>query len=525
MLRSRAASFVFTLTLVLLLAASPAVAPIHAQEVPDLPAALDAYVAQAVSDWEVPGLAIAVVADGELVFAKGYGVRELGGAEPVDEHTLFAIGSTTKAMTAATVGLQVAAGRMGWDDPVARHLPGFRLRDSYASHQATARDLLTHRAGLGNADLVWYGQDRSRAELLAALPRIEPAYSMRAGFVYQNLMYVAAGELAGELAGTSWEELVASRIFAPLGMERTRPNATPAQAMPNVARPHARIDGALQPIENEILDSMAPAGAVWSSVSDLSRWLRMLLAEGRWGEAEVLPEAVVAEMLRPQTLIPPGEMYPTTRLTRPHWTSYGFGWFQQDYAGRAVAYHTGSIDGMSAIVGLVPDEELGVVVLANLDHAELRHALMWRVFDLFGAEPPAAGEARDWSAELRELYGAFEREAEAREAEIEAGRVPDTRPSLPLERYAGVYSHELYGAVEVAHEDGALRLLAGPRLAAALEHWHFDTFTARFDRRWQGETLATFSLDAAGRPARLEVLGESYARVEEPEEPGSPASE
>jgi CubicO group peptidase (beta-lactamase class C family) len=308
-------------------------------------------------------------------------------------------------------------------------------------------------------------------------------------------------------------------------MARTRPNATPAQAMDNVARPHARIDGAVEPIDNEILDSMAPAGAVWSSVSDLSRWLRMLLAEGRWGEAEVLPEAVVAEMLRPQTLIPPGEMYPTTRLTRPHWTSYGFGWFQQDYDGRAVAYHTGSIDGMSAIVGLVPDEELGVVVLANLDHAELRHALMWQVFDLFGAGASAAGEARDWSAELRELYGGLEREAEARETEIEAGRVPDTRPSLALERYAGVYSHELYGTVEVAHEDGALRLLAGPRLAAGLEHWHFDTFAARFDRRWQGETLAIFGLDAAGRPARLEVLGESYARVEEPEEPGSPASE
>jgi CubicO group peptidase (beta-lactamase class C family) len=519
MLRSRAASFA------LALAALPAGSPVPAQEGPDLAATLDAYVAQAVSDWGVPGLAIAVVLDGELVFAKGYGVRELGGAEPVDEHTLFAIGSTTKALTAATVGLQVAAGRMGWDDPVARHLPGFRLHDPYASHQATARDLLTHRAGLGNADLVWYGQDRSRSELLAALPRVEPAYSMRAGFVYQNLMYVAAGELAAALAGTSWEELVTSRIFAPLGMERTRPNATPAQAMPNVARPHARIDGALQPIDNEILDSMAPAGAVWSSVSDLSRWLRMLLAEGRWGDSAVLPEAVVAEMLRPQTLIPPGGMYPTTRLTEPHWTSYGFGWFQQDYDGRAVAYHTGSIDGMSAIVGLVPDEELGVAVLANLDHAELRHALMWRVFDLFGAEAPAAGEARDWNAELRELYGDLEREAEAREAERLAGRVPDTRPSLPLERYAGSYVHELYGTLAVALDGDTLRLLAGPRLAATLEHWHYDTFEAHFDRRWQGEAFATFDLDPAGRPAHLEVLGESYARVEEPEEPGSPASE
>lgn len=517
MLRQRSASLPSVLALAFSLAAWPAAPPADAQERPELAAALDAYVARAVAEWEVPGLAIAVVEDGELVFAKGYGVRELGGGEPVDEHTLFAIGSTTKAMTAATVGLQVAEGRMGWDDPVARHLPGFRLHDPYASHQATARDLLTHRAGLGNADLFWYGQDRSRAELLAVLPRVEPAYSMRAGFVYQNLMYVAAGELAAALAGTPWEELVTSRIFAPLSMERTVPNATPAQSLPNVARPHARIDGAVVAIENEILDSMAPAGAVWSSVSDLSHWLRMLLAEGRWGEERVLPEEVVAEMLRPQTLIPPGEMYPTTRLTRPHWTSYGLGWFQQDYDGRAVAYHTGSIDGMSAILGLVPDEELGVAVLANLDHAELRHALMWKVFDLFGGERPGADGARDWSAELRELYGGLEREAEAREAEREAERVPGTAPSLPLERYAGTYGHELYGEVEVALAEGRLRLLAGPRLTATLEHWHFDSFEGRLDRPWQGDVLATFGLDAAGGPATLEILGIRYRRVEEPE--------
>lgn len=511
--RRRTAPLLLALTLAGCLALSPKAPPLRAQEAPDLAAALDAYVARAVADWEVPGLAIAVVQGGELVFAKGYGVREVGGSEPVDEHTLFAIGSTTKAMTAATVGLQVAEGRMGWDDPVARHLPGFRLQEPYASHEATARDLLTHRAGLGNADLLWYGQDRSREEILAALPRVEPAYSMRAGFVYQNLMYVAAGELAATLAGTSWEGLVTSRIFAPLGMERTTPGGEPAQRMTNVARPHARIDGEVTAIENEIIDAMAPAGAVWSSVSDLSRWLRMLLAEGRWGGEQVLPEAVVAEMLEPQTLLDLGRIYPTVRLTKPHWTSYGLAWFQQDYDGRAVAYHTGSIDGMSAILGLVPDEELGVAVLANLDHAELRHALMWKVFDLFGP----AGGARDWSAELRELYDEIQREAEARQAEQEASRVPDTEPSLPLARYAGTYAHELYGEVEVVFEEGRLRLLAGPRLAATLEHWHFDTFEGRFDRRWQGEVTATFHLDAAGDPATLEILGNRFQRVVEPE--------
>jgi CubicO group peptidase (beta-lactamase class C family) len=478
-----------------------------------LASSLDAYAARAREDWEVPGLALAVVKDGRVLLARGYGVRDLERPEPVDEHTLFAIGSTTKAMTAALLAQLVAEGMLAWDDPVVRHLPGFQLRDPWATREVTVRDLLTHRAGLGNADLLWYGSDRSRDEVLAAVPRIEPAYSPRSGFVYQNVMYAVAGELAARLAGRPWEELLAQRLFAPLGMERSAPTLAAAGDRDNVGAPHDRVDGTLRRIENEPVDSIAAAGAVWSSVADLSRWLRALLAEGQWEGRQVLAAETVADLLAPQTLIPRGSFgYPTVELTRPHWTTYGFGWFQQDYQGLMVQYHTGSIDGMSALVGVVPDRELGVAVLANRDHAELRHALLWRAVDLFaGAAPP-----RDWSAELRELYGKAEAERERARAEQERKRVPGTRPTLDLAGYAGRYEHPLLGALEVRHEDGRLRLLAGARLTGPLEHWHYDTFRVRWDRAWQGRELVVFQLDAAGRPARLVFRAGEWTRSVEP---------
>ena len=476
-------------------------------DVAALAAELDAYAARGVEEWEVPGMALAVIKDGQVVLARGYGVREMGRPEAVDEHTLFAIGSTTKAMTAALLGQLVAAKRLAWDDPVQRHLPEFRLHDPWVTREATVADLLTHRAGLGEADLLWYGSDRSRSDVLAAVPHIPSAYSLRSRFLYQNVMYGVAGEVAARVSGRSWEELLSERLFSPLGMTRSFPTFVAANGRHNVASPHDHVDGELRVIENEPVDSVAPAGAVWSNVSDLTRWLRMLLAEGRWEGRAVLGEETVADLLRPHVLT--GGNYPTDELTGPHWTTYGLGWFQQDYRGLMVHYHTGSIDGMVALVGLVPERDLGFVVLANRDHAELRHALWWRAVDLFAA----GGAERDWSAELRELYGKARAEREKARADVEMARVVGTRPSLPLERYAGRYEHPVYGAVEVRLAEGTLRLAVGPRLSASLEHWHHDTFQARWDRAWQGRELVVFQLGAEGEPARLLASGQAWERA------------
>src|SRR5690348_15973520 len=179
---------------------------------------LDAYTAKAVADWRVPGLAIAVVKDGRIVFAKGYGVRELGKAAPVDTQTLFAIGSTTKAMTAASIGMLVDEGKLKWDDKVTKILPGFQLADPYVTRELTVRDLLTHRTGLGNADVLWYRADNSPEEVIRRVRFAEPAYSFRSSFIYQNIMWAVAGQIVAAESGTPWEQFVRTRLFAPIGM-------------------------------------------------------------------------------------------------------------------------------------------------------------------------------------------------------------------------------------------------------------------------------------------------------------------
>jgi CubicO group peptidase (beta-lactamase class C family) len=252
------------------------------------------------------------------------------------------------------------------------------------------------------------------------------------------------------------------------------------------------------------LDNIGPAGAINSNVLDMARWIRVQLAGGRVdgqprGE-RLVDSASFREMYTPQMLIPMAEYYPAARLAKPHFTAYGLGWFLQDYHGHMVAMHTGSIDGMSAIIGLLPEQRLGVIVLANLDHAELRHALMYRVFDLYLKQPE-----RDWSADVRVVYRKLEAEAKEAEKRQEAQRVTGTRPSLPLEAYAGRYVDSLYGNTQVRLERGALVTSLGPGFVGDLEHWHFETFRARWRDRALGTDLITFTLTPDGKVGTLAI--------------------
>ncbi|GLC24944.1 serine hydrolase [Roseisolibacter agri] len=471
-------------------------------------AALDAYVAKAVRDWKVPGLAIAVVQGDRVVLAKGYGVRELGKPDAVDAGTRFAIGSTTKAMTAAALGMLVDEGKVKWDEKVTTYLPGFQLADPYVTRELTVRDLLTHRAGLGNADLLWAGADYPTAEILRRVGTLRPAYSLRSGFIYQNIMYAAAGEVVRAASGMPWDAFVRTRIFVPLGMTNTEATLAGLAGKPNVAAPHDRIRDTLRVVANRPVDPVAAAGSVWSSVDDMAKWMRFVLDSGRVGGKRLLSEATFRELLSPQT-IAPTSMYPTMTVVRPHFFTYGLGWFLHDYAGEAVAMHTGSIDGMSAIIGLLPDRRVGVYVLANRDHAELRHALMYRVFDMYRG---AAG-ARDWSAELLTLYGGLEAQADAARRQQEQRRVADTRPSLPLERYAGTYREPTFGDVVVAVQGGALQLTYGRAYAGRLEHWHYDTFRALWADPRSAPSLVTFAPDGTGGVASVRAFGNTFARV------------
>ena len=489
--------------LVLLAAASPA----FGQEPTR---AFDEYVTQAVEDWGAVGLAVAVVHDGDVVFAKGYGIRDIETGAPVDENTLFAIGSTTKAITAAALGILHDEDKLDWDDRVIDHLPGFTLADAYVTRELTIRDLLTHRAGLGNADTLWYRTGRPAADIVERARHIEPAYSFRAGYTYQNLMYATAGAVVEAVSGVPWAEFVRRRIFQPLGMNDTVPLLAETLTRDNVAAPHYRIDGEIVRADNASVDNVAAAGSVWSSVADMSRWVWLMLGGGELDGVRLLKEETHAELLRPQTVIPPGQFYPTTEITRPRWTTYALGWFQHDYDGRFVSFHTGSIDGMVAINGLLPDEGIGVYVLGNLDHVEVRHALMYKAFDLWGG----VADGRDWSTELRALYERLGARAEAAAAARRDARVPDTSPSRPVEAYAGVYEDDLYGQITIELRDGRLhyRML---ELQAPMEHWHYDTFVVRWERPWMSPSPLTFGFNGAGDPISVEAGGTRFRRVPE----------
>ncbi len=470
-------------------------------------AEFDRYAAQAVRDWKVPGLALAVVKDDSVVLARGYGVLDLAKPDPVTEHTRFAIGSTTKAMTSAALGMLVDQGKLRWDDRVIDYLPDFRLSDPYVTRELTVRDLLTHRSGLASTDLLWARADFTLPEMLRRLRYVEPASSFRSQWAYQNVVYAIGGEIIAKVSGMPWEEFIRTRIFAPLGMTESEPLVAGMSSRPNVATPHAELRDTVRQVPIRTTDPVAPAGSVWSSVADMAKWMRFILDSGRVGNTRLLTPGTFSELVTPQ-IRAAQSTYPALTLARPHIFSYGLGWFVEDYHGETVWMHTGSIDGMSAIIGLLPDRRAGIFVLANLDHAELRHALMYRLLDLYLGRTP-----RDWSADLLTLFHP------PRAAGAPAGattRPAATPPSLPLERYAGSYVDSTYGALDVTHANGVLRARFGNEELGVLEPWDYDTFRAVGPPPAASRTIMTFLLDGAGKVASVRVFGVTFARARTP---------
>ena len=260
-------------------------------------------------------------------------------------------------------------------------------------------------------------------------------------------------------------------------------------------------------IENSDARAVGPAGGVWSNVSDMSRWMLFLLDSGRLEGKRLLQQSTYEELFKPQVMVPPGEFYPTAELTKPHWMTYGLGWFQEDYNGRMLNFHTGSLNGMVAIIGLVQEDRFGVYVLANVDHAEVRHALMYKATDLYLGNPP-----RDWSTDLNKLYSARRKSGDSLRIANDAKRLAGTRPTLALSNYAGTYEDPLIGRMVVVESGGKLRINMGPHYAGELEQWQNDTFRVHYDRRWQGTDQISFTI-GNGVPTALNIAGYSLARV------------
>lgn len=474
-------------------------------------AGLDGYVSQALHDFKVPGLAIAIVKNDSIVLMKGYGTRTMEKNEPVNEHTIFAIGSSSKAFTATLIAMMVDTGKMQWDDPATKYLPGLQMYDPYVTRELTVRDLLTHRSGLARGDLVWYAGGYDRDEVLRRVRFLHPSWSMRQRFGYQNIMYLAAGQAVARVAGKSWDELLRERILQPLGMTETISSTLPLATRSNVATPHAEANDTLHIVPWHNIDNIAPAGSINSNVSDMIKWVRFQLAGGQVNGKPLLKDSVLRETHLAQMVVP---FAADARTFNPytHLQSYGMGWFLQDYRGRELDQHGGNIDGMSAMVAVMPEEKIGVVILTNANASPVPTMVLYRALDALLGAPP-----RDWIAESKKLREKTRAEAKLAQQKQLVARVLNTTPSLVLDKYAGVYVDSMYGDLNVKANNGKLSLTYGNFIDATLEHWHYDTFMATASSVTVGKLMTTFALGADGKVKTVEVQGlGTFGRRSEP---------
>ncbi len=486
-----------TLALLLLLA------PLTTSLAQSLPKDLDPLVQRTMETFEVPGMAIAVVKDGKIVLARGYGVRKRGEPTPVTPDTLFGIASNTKAFTAAALAMLVEEGKLQWDDRVIDHLPSFQMYDPYVTRELTLRDLLVHRSGLGlgAGDLLYFpASTYTEDEIVAKLRYIRPASSFRSRYAYDNILYLVAGKVIEKASGQRWGDFIRDRIFTPLAMKSSNTSVADFRPGANVATPHARADGRLQPIEPMPFDNNAPAAAINSSVNDLARWMLAQLARGVIpggdGKKRLFSEKQSREMWSAQTVLPiHGPPRPLAAL-HPNFAAYGLGWGLRDYRGHKLVTHTGVLPGYVSRVLLVPALNLGIAVLTNQEALGGFEAPTFTILDAYLGAPRT-----DWVAAFKAADEEQTKKAELAVSDKRGARSAESKPSLPLGSYAGTYRDAWYGDASIALEGERLilRFPRSPALTGELEHWHYDTFVARWrDRTLNADAFVTFSLTPDG---------------------------
>jgi CubicO group peptidase (beta-lactamase class C family) len=479
------------------------------------PPGFDTRVEQAISKYDVPGMAIAIVEQGKIVHAKGYGVRKLGAPETVDADTIFPTGSTGKAFTAAALAILVDDGKLDWNDKVIDHLPDFRMYDAWVTREMTILDLLVHRSGLGlgAGDLLFIPRtSRSRADIVHALRDIKPATSFRSNYAYDNILYIVAGEVIAAASGQDFESFMRERVFKPAGMASSVSDEKDRFANPNRAQPHARLDPRLRGLgpqqvlpEREGLGQVgAAAGGLSSSANDLARWLQVQLAQGALpgGDKRLYSAASAQAMWTPQIPVPISQYPAPISDITPQFSGYALGWNVQDYRGVKVIQHGGAVFGVLTFIVLVPERNLGISMQINSEDVGVMRGLGYELLDHYlGFEP------RDWVADFDTWYqqrlqgglGLLETSDKAvRKA---------SRPSLPAAGYAGEYADAWYGGIAITENAGTLRIdfRKTPNMAGKLEHWQYDTFRTVWDDASLEPAYVTFALDAEGKVARISM--------------------
>jgi CubicO group peptidase (beta-lactamase class C family) len=481
--------------------------PVQSNLLPELQGFED-FVNKQLELYHVPGAAVAIVRGGEMVFAGGFGKRDVARDLPVSSSTVMPIGSTTKSFTTLATSTLVEEGKLDWDRPVRTYIPTFRMADSFATERMTLRDMACHRSGLPRHELAWMGSPFSREELLERLQYLEPNKDFRSAWQYQNVIYMSIGCIAGKVAGSTWERLVTDRVLEPLGMTSAGFSLTEALAKGDAALPYFYENGQLNERAAIMEEStIGPAGSICANVLDMAKYLQLHLGNGTVNGRKILSDATLKLLHTPQMTIQDSD--PISEELRQYRElgdkAYAFGWQTGTYRGRRLVEHGGNTDGHTAACQMLPDDGIGVIVLTNLDHTELGNVISYNVFDrLLGLDQV------DWSSRFLPLWQKMLDLIAQMKQQAAAERKEGTTPSHPLADYVGEYEHPGYGTFSVS--------LDGDRLKGyynghdwPIRHHHFDVFA--FDFWLMGMSfLGTFQTDVKGNVHSLVLPLESTVK-------------
>ena len=477
------------------------------------PPKFDAYVKQVMETFTVPGLSVAIVKDGKVVLAKGYGVRRMGDAAPVDALTQFGIASNTKLFTATALGILVQEGKLAWDRPVVDYLPTFAMSDPYVTREMTIRDLLVHRSGLGlgAGDLLWWpASTYDRKEILRRIRYIPLSTSFRSAYAYDNVLYTVAGEVIEAVSGQTWEDFVQQRILAKVGMTNSDVRHSAAGGSGNVAGTHAEVSDTVRAVAPMLSDNTNPAGGIMSGATDMAKWMMVQLDSGRVADgSRLFTPATTRELWREVTPMPIGEPMPGLAHLHPHFSGYALGLDVRDYRGKFLITHTGGLPGYLSRVAMIPELRLGVAVLTNQESGAAFNSIAFRVLDHY-----LGATAVDYPGIYAQIVKKYKEKLRGAGQKAATTRDSTSGPSLPLAKYAGTYRDVWYGNVAIAEEGGKLviRFMQTPQLVGDLVHWQHDTFAVRWrERELRADAYATFALNPDGSVRELRLVPESEA--------------
>jgi len=461
---------------------------------------IDVYINRAMTNWRIPGVAVCIVKDNNIVLMKGYGVKELGIPEKVDENTLFMIGSNTKAFTATALAMLQEQKKLSLDDHVSKYLPWFKLENKDATNQLIIRDLLCHRIGFKTfqGDFTFYNSNLSRLQVMEKLGQMKATYPFRTKWGYTNSAFLTAGEIIPKVSGKSWEAFLKDNIFAPLGMTNTLALTADMPKSFNRTVAHTLVDERLSAVPYGQLDNMAPAMSISSSVNDMSKWVMAQLNNGKVGARQVIPENAILATRQPQDYV--GSVRHVNGET--NYELYGLGWFLQDYAGHRLVMHDGGVTGYVSSVTLVPQDHLGIIILTNTDENSFYEALRWEIMDAYFKLP-----YQNYSAKYLSAYKANALADQKTIKKLRDSVLMNLQPAQPTNAYIGKYHNELYGDMIITQGEAnglEARFEHHPKMFVKMQPIGGNRFFATFSDPIYGKTVFPFTFQG-GRITSVRV--------------------